>query len=259
MEHVREILHHYEERGISLNREKFKFCCPQAHFAGFMLTSEGYFVSNDIDAITNFPPPSSCTDLHSLIGLTNLLATCTKELTPALTPLQPLLSIHNDFLWTPDHAWQLHGPSRSAISSLDGATTLLSLTITLLFPSHRLDKIENPRLQHLRMWIMGYNFTTQWLKGANIGAANALSRHPHQQPADGDDLPDETDTHHSQTALCQGLSIAQIRASTLLPPQQENLHLQNSDTTLNKTRHTRPSSWSSQKDSPVPKLPCQIR
>ena len=78
MEHVREILHRCEERGISLNHDKFKFCRPQAHFAGFMLTSEGYSISNDmIDAITNFLTPSSCTDLRSFIGLTNQLMTCT--------------------------------------------------------------------------------------------------------------------------------------------------------------------------------------
>ena len=93
--------------------------------------------------------------------------------------------------------------------------------------SHRLDEIENPRLQRLRTRIMGYNFTAQWIKGTNNGAADALSRHPHQQPADGDDLAEhETDTHHSQAASCQGLSVAQICASTLSPSQQENLHLQ---------------------------------
>jgi len=53
----------------------------------------------------------------------------------------------------------------------------------------------------MRTRIMGYNFTAQWLKGANNGAADALSHHPHQQPADGDDLAEhEMDTHHSQAA-----------------------------------------------------------
>ena len=69
--------------------------------------------------------------------------------------------------------------------------------------------------------------TAQWLNGADNRAADALSHHPHQQPADGDDLAEyETDTHHSQAAPFQGLSIAQMRVSTLLPTQQENLHLQ---------------------------------
>ena len=101
MELVREILHHCEERGISLNRDEFKFCRTQAHLAGFMLTSERYFVSNDnVDAITNFPTPSSRTDLCSFIGLTNQLM---KEPALVLAPLRPLLSKRNDFLWTPAH------------------------------------------------------------------------------------------------------------------------------------------------------------
>ncbi len=75
VEHVREILRCCENKGISLNREKFKFCRPQAHFAGLTLSSEGYHVSDDItDAITKFPTPSSRTDLRSFLGLANQLA-----------------------------------------------------------------------------------------------------------------------------------------------------------------------------------------
>ena len=47
VEHVRQILRLCEEKRISLNRDKFKFCQPQANFAGLTLTSEGYSVSND--------------------------------------------------------------------------------------------------------------------------------------------------------------------------------------------------------------------
>ena len=83
------------------------------------------------------------------------------------------------------------------------------------------------RLKTLAVCKRGSWITISLLKGASNGAADAFSRHPHQQTADGDDLAEyETDTHHSQAALCQGLSIAQIRVSTLLPSQQENLHLQ---------------------------------
>ena len=104
MEHVWEILHHCEEREISLNRGKFQFCHPYTHFAGFVLTSEGYSISNDIiDAITNFPTPSSHTDLHSFVTLTNQLMSCTKQLAPALTLLWLLLSACNDFLFTAHH------------------------------------------------------------------------------------------------------------------------------------------------------------
>ena len=93
--------------------------------------------------------------------------------------------------------------------------------------SHRLDEIEKPRLQRLRTRLMGYKFTAQWLKGANNEAADALSRHPYQQPADGDDLAEhEIDTHHSQAAVYGAPSIAQLRSSTLPPSEEENLQLQ---------------------------------
>jgi len=96
VEHVREILRHCEDTEISLN-------CNFASPTGLTLTSEGYSISNDIiDAISNFPTPSN-TDLCSFMGLTSQLMTCTKELAPVLAPLRPLLSTHNDFLWTPAH------------------------------------------------------------------------------------------------------------------------------------------------------------
>lgn len=42
--------------------------------------------------------------------------------------------------------------------------------------NHRLDEIENRRLQRLKTKIMGYNFTAEWLKGIINNAPNALSR-----------------------------------------------------------------------------------
>ncbi len=53
--HVREILCRCEEKGISLNRENFKFCSTEARFAGFKLTPFGYSVRDDIiEAIAQF-------------------------------------------------------------------------------------------------------------------------------------------------------------------------------------------------------------
>ena len=104
VKHVIGILRCCEEKVSPFNREKFKFCHPPAHFAGLVLSSEGYSVSNEIiDAITNFPTPSSHTYPHSFIGLTNQLTICTNKLAPVLAPLQPLLSTHNDCLWTSVH------------------------------------------------------------------------------------------------------------------------------------------------------------
>ena len=65
--------------------------------------------------------------------------------------------------------------------------------------------------------MMGYNFTAQ--RPITELLMPSLAIH-----TNGDDLAEhDIDTHHSQAAP---LSIAQIRESTLLPPLQENLHLQ---------------------------------
>ena len=73
-------------------------------FAGFMLTPEGYYISKDVtSAIAKFPTPSSRTDLRSFFGLTNQLASSTSQIANILAPLRPLLSSHNDFMWTEIH------------------------------------------------------------------------------------------------------------------------------------------------------------
>ena len=51
----------------------------------------------------------------------------------------------------------------------------------LLLFAERLDHLDqccNPQLQRLKIRVMGYNFYTQWIKGALNGAPDALSRHP---------------------------------------------------------------------------------
>ena len=73
---------------------------------------------------------------------------------------------------------------------------------------------------------MSYNFTAQWVKGTKNEAADALSRHPLQTPCVGDDdlAEREVDIDNNQTPNSQAPSLAQIRASTL-QPEEENLHL----------------------------------
>ncbi len=66
--------------------------------------------------------------------------------------------------------------------------------------THRLDEIENPRLQRLRTHILSFHFTAQWLKGTKNEAADALSRHPYNLPEDEDNLAEvEVDVFASAT------------------------------------------------------------
>ena len=293
IEHVRQFLRRCEEKGILLNPDKFKFGQPEANFAGFMLTGEGYRVSDDIvDAIQKFPTPACRTDIRSFFGLINQLSGSTRDISEATATLKPLLSAKNEFIWDGNHErafehakkilsraptlayfdmnretrlvtdasrvglgfvlQQKHGndwrmvkagsrvltdtESRYAIIELEMLgvawatekcrTFLLGLQhftvitdhnpLTPILNSHRMDEIENPRLQRLRLRLAQYNFSARWLKGQSNSAADSLSRHPVNEPTTGDELA-EIEPDGSQSDLSEpsppikAIKIAEIR------------------------------------------------
>ena len=110
------------------------------------------------------------------------------------------------------------------LSGLDHFTVVTDHNpLVPILNSHRLDEIENPRLQRLRTQLMAYNFTAQWLKGTRNEAADALSRHPCGTPSVGDDLAEyETDCN-----LLPSLapSVTQIRISASHQQDTESLRL----------------------------------
>ena len=72
--------------------------------------------------------------------------------------------------------------------------------------SHRLDEIDNPRLQQLKTKLMAFNLTAKWCKGDNNRAPGALSRYPVWEPHQLDSLAE-----YDEDKL-PGLSAAEIRA-----------------------------------------------
>jgi len=73
---------------------------------------------------------------------------------------------------------------------------------------HHLDEIENPRLQRLKMKLMAYNFTAEWVKGTKNDAPDILSRNPVKDPSPDNSLA-ELDTLDQPD-----LSITEIRTLT---------------------------------------------
>ena len=84
--------------------------------------------------------------------------------------------------------------------------------------SHRLDEIENPRLQRLRTKIMGYNCTAEWIKGSVNGMSDALSRYPIANPTPQEMLAEQDSSNEIAP------SVAEIRAVVSSP--HESLRLQ---------------------------------
>ena len=300
IEHVRQFLRRCEEKGISLCRDKFRFCQKEIDFAGFRVTQGGYQINPEITkAITEFPTPSSRTDLRSFLGLVNQISGTSAEISKATTPLRPLLSTKNDFVWAAPHdevfgvtkrllssapimafydankptrlltdasrtgigfvLQQQHGDEwltiqansrhltdtegRYAVIELEmfavtwaiekcrvflaGLPTFLVVTdhnpLVPILNSHRLDEIENPRLQRLRTRLMAYNFTAKWLKGKENSIADSLSGYPTEDPKRGDDLAEyDLDTSHTVCSV-QAPTNADLRR---LHADETNLRLQ---------------------------------
>ena len=105
VEHVRQFIQQCNDRKIALNKDKWKYCQSKVTFAGFTLSSEGYQVDAAItEAISEFPTPSDHTELRSFCGLVNQLASGTNRIAELMSPLRPLLSTKNEFVWSADHA-----------------------------------------------------------------------------------------------------------------------------------------------------------
>jgi len=87
--------------------------------------------------------------------------------------------------------------------------------------SHHLDEIVNPRLQHLRTRLMGYNFTAVWCKGSAHAAPDALSRHPILKPTPEDSIaelsddlvpePSISDIRVQQTTTADTVQLTELR------------------------------------------------
>ena len=71
---------------------------------------------------------------------------------------------------------------------------------------HRLDEIENPRLQHLHAKIMAFNFKASWQKSITNHTPDKLSRNPVSLPSPAELLA-ESDEDNNQEP-----SAAEIRA-----------------------------------------------
>jgi hypothetical protein len=86
--------------GITLNPEKFVFGADTVEFAGFEITMDTVRpCQRYIDAIRNFPTPTSITDVRSWFGLVNQVSFAFAA-TDSMLPFRALLKPGTPFQWT---------------------------------------------------------------------------------------------------------------------------------------------------------------
>jgi len=103
-DHVRSVLLRAREHGITLSEKKFVFGAAEVDFCGYHISSAGYTVdAGKTNAITDFPLPTTRTDVRSFFGLINQCSHFTPKIAELSDPLRPLLKANHEFLWESVH------------------------------------------------------------------------------------------------------------------------------------------------------------
>ncbi len=90
--------------GITFSKEKFRFAQPRISWVGYDIRHGGITIEEEkLKALSHFPKPTNVSDLRSFMGLVEQLAGFSTEVAAAKSPLRPLLSTRNPFVWTEDH------------------------------------------------------------------------------------------------------------------------------------------------------------
>lgn len=120
--HLREVFSRLADNGLSINTEKCEFIRPELIFLGHRVTSNGLIpIKEKIEAVQNFPQPTSKRQLRRFLGLVGFYRSFHKGIAPVLQPLYDLLSGKSkDITWTPE-AEQAFVSTKTAIAE----TTLL--------------------------------------------------------------------------------------------------------------------------------------
>ncbi|KAK3711280.1 hypothetical protein QZH41_004332 [Actinostola sp. cb2023] len=90
------------QAGVVLNPKKFQFAERSVNFAGFRVSDETIEpLPKYLDAIRDFPQPTSTTDIRSWFGLVNQVSNYA-QLRDVMAPFKPFLSARCKFSWSPE-------------------------------------------------------------------------------------------------------------------------------------------------------------
>jgi hypothetical protein len=90
--------------GITFSFEKFQFAQSRISWVGYDIQYGGITIEEEkLKALSHFPKPTNVSELRSFMGLVEQLAGFSTEVAAAKSPLRPLLSTRNPFIWTEDH------------------------------------------------------------------------------------------------------------------------------------------------------------
>lgn len=105
---LREVLDRIHKRNMRINEQKSQFGVREVIFLGHCVTTEGIRPTDDkIRAILDLQPPSSTTELRSLLGLINFVGKFIPNLAAMTRHMRSLLVKKSSFTWSEEHSLEL--------------------------------------------------------------------------------------------------------------------------------------------------------
>ena len=99
------LLSRLSEHGVALNLEKCLFNQTEVEFLGHKISAKGVKpLTKKVEAIKNFPRPTSITVLRSFVGMAQQLSKFNPSLAKVAQPLRDLLSSRSAWFWTDNHS-----------------------------------------------------------------------------------------------------------------------------------------------------------
>lgn len=111
-EHLRileEVLKRLCDAGLTISRDKCKFCLPELKYLGYVVNRHGLNVDPDkVEAIVNIPTPTTVTEVRRVLGMASWYRRFIPNFSTIIAPMTKLLRKKARFTWdgTCDQAWK---------------------------------------------------------------------------------------------------------------------------------------------------------
>lgn len=98
-----EILNRITSAGLTLSREKCKFCLPELKYLGYVVNSQGLLVDPEkVKAILDIPSPRNITEVRRIIGISSWYRRFLPTFSTIIAPMTELLRKHKKWHWSDD-------------------------------------------------------------------------------------------------------------------------------------------------------------
>lgn len=97
------VLERLRNAGLTLNREKCKFCVPELKYLGYVVNASGLLVDPEkVDAILRIPIPKNVSEVRRIVGLASWYRRFVPNLSTLIAPMTNLLRKNTPFIWNSD-------------------------------------------------------------------------------------------------------------------------------------------------------------